>query len=72
MKRPRKPQLVADWRRAPRMLSVQIAGLGAVFGMLPPDQQTSILEAMHVPANRVPAVMGLVFIIARLWAQKAP
>lgn len=66
----RKPRLIDNWKRAPSMWSVRIAGLGTVFGLLPPDQQTAMLEAMHVPANRVPAVMGLVFILARLWAQK--
>ena len=72
MRRPRKPRLVGNWRSAASLWSVRVAGLATVFGLLPPDQQASILEALHVPANRVPAVMGLVFIVARLWAQQPP
>jgi hypothetical protein len=70
MTRPRKPRLVADWRNAASMWSVRIAGVATVFGLLPADQQGAILEALHVPANRVPAVMGALFIVARLWAQQ--
>ena len=60
---------MADWRNAASMWSVRIAGLATVFGLLPVDQQSAILEALNIPANRVPAVMGLLFIVARLWAQ---
>jgi hypothetical protein len=70
--RPRRPRLVDNWRSAASMWSVRIAGLATIFGLLPPDQQAAILEYLHVPANRVPAVMGLVFIVARLWAQQPP
>lgn len=72
MRRPRRPRLVDDWRNAASMWSVRIAGLATVFGLLPVDQQSAILAALNVPANRVPAVMGVVFIVARLWAQQPP
>lgn len=68
---PRKPKLVPDWRQWPRMASVQIASVCTVFGLLPVDQQAAILELVGLPAERLPAAMGLAFIAARLWAQPA-
>lgn len=65
----RRPSLVGDWRRLHRMASVQLAGLCAVFGLLPVDQQAALLALLHIPPERLPAVMGLAFIVARLWAQ---
>lgn len=67
----RRPQLVTEWRRLHRMASVQLASLCAVFGLLPVDQQGAILAMLGLPAERLPAVMGLAFIVARLWAQPA-
>jgi hypothetical protein len=52
------------------MWSVRAAGLCTIFGLLPADQQAAVLDVLHVPANRVPAAMGVVFIVARLWAQQ--
>jgi hypothetical protein len=66
-----KPRLVTEWRRLHRMASVQLASLCAIFGLLPVDQQAALLELLHIPAERLPAVMGLAFIAARLWAQPA-
>lgn len=67
----RRPTLISEWRRLHRMASVQIAGLCAIFGLLPVDQQAALLSLMHIPQERLPAVMGLAFILARLWAQPA-
>ena len=50
--------LVPNWRRAWRMLSVQLAALAVVFGSLPADAQASVLDLVGVPAARVPAVLG--------------
>ncbi len=69
MRRPRKPRLVDEWRRAHRMLSVQLAALFTVFGLMPVDQQTAVLRLLHIPQDSVTAVMGLLFIGARLLAQ---
>jgi hypothetical protein len=48
------------------MLSVQIAAGAVVFGMLPPDQQTAILAWLGVSPERIPAVIGGLFLLARL------
>jgi hypothetical protein len=63
------PRLVSNWRRAPRMLSVQVAGAAVAWGLLPPDQQTAILAWLGLPAERVPAVLGALFLLGRLTAQ---
>ena len=58
--------LIPDWRRAWRMLSVQIAGLAVIWGAMPPDQQTAILSLVGIGPERIPAIMGLAVIVARL------
>ena len=67
----RRPTLISEWKRLHRMASVQIASLCAIFGLLPVDQQAALLSMLHIPQERLPAVMGLAFILARLWAQPA-
>lgn len=66
-----RPVLIVDWRRAWRMLSVQAAAIAVTFGLLPPDQQAAILAALGVPAERLPLVLGLLFLAARLLHQGA-
>ena len=65
----RRVALVDDWRKLHRAASVQLASLCAIFGLLPADQQAALLSLLHIPPERLPAVMGLAFIIARVWAQ---
>ena len=67
----RRPTVISEWRRLHRMASVQLASVCAVFGLLPVDQQAALLSLLGLPAERLPAVMGLAFIVARLWAQPA-
>lgn len=64
-----KQLLVPDWRRAWRMLSVQIAAAAVLFGALPPDTQAAVLDLVGVPASRVPAILGLLFMAGRLVGQ---
>lgn len=66
----RKPTLIDEWSKSWRLLSVQLGAVAVTFGLLPPEQQTSILEALHVPAERVPAVLGVLFLLGRLVKQK--
>lgn len=66
-----RPVLIVDWRRAWRMLSVQAAAVACAVGLLPPDQQTALLAAVGVPAERLPLVLGLLFLAARLLNQPA-
>jgi len=67
----RRPTVISEWKRLHRMASVQLASLCAIFGLLPVDQQAALLSLLLIPQERLPTVMGLAFILARLWAQPA-
>lgn len=62
-------KLIPEASRAWRLLSVQIAGLAVIFGALPVDQQSAILALVGVGPERIPAFLGLAFIVARLVKQ---
>jgi|DEB19_MinimDraft_2_1074335.scaffolds.fasta_scaffold06097_3 hypothetical protein len=64
-------RLIPNWRRAGRMLSVQIAALAVLFAALPVDQQTAILALLGLAPERIPGVLGLAIIVARLIDQPA-
>ena len=65
-------KLIEDWRQAWRMLSVQVASLAIVWGALPIDQQAAILALFGVGPERVPLVIGLAVIVARVVSQRLP
>jgi hypothetical protein len=48
------------------MLSVQIATLALAWGLLPPDQHAAMLALIGIGPERVPAVLGLLFLLGRL------
>ncbi len=58
--------LIPQWKRAWRMLSVQIAGLAVVWGTLPTDMQAAVLGLLGVGPERVPAILGVLLIVARV------
>lgn len=64
-------KLIHNWKRAHRMASVRIAALFVAWGAIPPDMQAAMLDAVGIPSNRVPAVLGLLLILARLIDQPA-
>lgn len=57
---------IPNWRRAWRMASVQVAGAAVLFGALPADQQAALLALVGIGPERVPALMGLAVLVARL------
>jgi hypothetical protein len=59
-------KLIPNWRKSGRMLSVQIAAAAVLFGALPVDQQAAILALLGVGPERMPALLGLAIIVARL------
>lgn len=63
--------IIPTWRRAWRMASMQVAALAVVFGALPPEGQAAVLELVGVPASRVPAIIGVLFMLGRLISQPA-
>jgi hypothetical protein len=58
--------LIPNWRKAWRMASVQVAAAAVAWGALDPALQASLLAAVGVPAERVPAILGLALLLARL------
>lgn len=59
-------KLIPNWRSAGRMLSVQIAAVAVMFSALQPDQQAAILSLLGLAPERIPGVLGLAIIMARL------
>ena len=60
---------IENIKQAPRMLSVQLATAAVALGSIPPEVQASMLDAVGVPASRVPAILGILMLLARLVAQ---
>ena len=60
---------IENIKQAPKLLSVQIAAVSVALGSIPPDVQASMLDAVGVPASRVPAILGILMLLARLVAQ---
>jgi hypothetical protein len=64
-------KLIDNLRQAPRLWSVQLGALLVAWGSLPVDLQAAIVSLVGVPPERVPAVLGLLVIVARLVQQPA-
>lgn len=62
-------KLIPQWRRAWQMFSIQVAGIAVVFGAMPADTQAAVLDLVGLPPSRLPAVLGVLMIIARLVSQ---
>ena len=58
--------LIPNWRSAWRMASVQVSALAVLFAALPADQQAAILALLGVDAARIPGLLGLAVILARV------
>lgn len=61
--------LIPNWRRSWRMASMQLAGASVLFGSMPPEAQSAVLDLVGVPTSRVPAILGVLFMAGRLIAQ---
>lgn len=56
-------------QRAWRLATVWVGALAVAWGLLPADQQAAVLAFFHCPPERVPAVLGLAFLVARIVRQ---
>jgi hypothetical protein len=56
-------------RGAWRLFSVWVASAAVVFGTLPVDQQGAVLQLLNIEPERVPAVLGVLFLLARIVKQ---
>lgn len=62
--------LKENLRRAPKMISMWV-GTGAIlFSTLPADQQAAILAVIGLGPQHATAVIGVLFMLARLLPQK--
>jgi len=59
-------RLIPNYRRAWRMASVQIAAVIAAWAVLPPEAQAAAVGLIGVPPDKVPAILAVLLIVARL------
>lgn len=57
---------IENWRQSWRMLSVQVAAVAVAWSAMPADAQAAVLAVLGVGPERVPGIMGLLVIVARL------
>lgn len=62
-------QLIDNASSAWRMLSVQVGAVAVAWGSLPEQLQATLLDAVGVPAGRVPAILGALVILGRIISQ---
>lgn len=62
-------KLIPEWRKAWRMLTVQIGAVAVLWVTLPADTQAQILRLLGLSEEQLPAVLGVLVIVARLIAQ---
>lgn len=58
---------IPDWRDAWRFASVQVAAGAALIGLLAPDQLAALLDWIGIGADRAPLVLGVAFLLARVF-----
>jgi hypothetical protein len=63
--------LIPEWRKAWRMLSVQIGALAVLWVALPATTQAAVLDLLGIDAQHLPGLVGLAVILGRLIAQPA-
>ena len=53
-------KLIPNWKRAHRMLSVQVASIAVLFGSLPADQQAAwyLVAVAACPCGAAPSVVN--------------
>ncbi len=59
-------RLIPNYRRAWRMASVQIAAVIAAWAVLPPEAQAAAVALVGVPPDKVPGILAVLLIVARL------
>jgi hypothetical protein len=62
-------KLIPEWRRAWRMLSVQVGALAVLWVALPAETQAAVLRLLGIDAQHLPGLVGVAVILGRLIAQ---
>lgn len=61
--------LIPEWKRAWRMLSVQVGALAVLWVALPATTQAAVLDLLGIDAKSLPGIVGVAVILGRLIAQ---
>ena len=61
--------IISNWREAWRMASIWVATAAIYLGALPEQTQAEILGLIGLEPSRIPAVIGVLVIVARLVKQ---
>lgn len=64
-----KPNLIPEWQRAWRYLSVQIGALAVLWVAVPADTQAAVLDLLGIDPRHLPGLIGAAVIVGRLVAQ---
>lgn len=62
-------RLIPEWKRAWRMITVQIGALAVLWAALPADTQAAVLRLLGIDAQHLPGFVGVAVILGRLIAQ---
>lgn len=62
-------KLIDNIKTAWKLFSVQVAAFALAWGLLPIDQQKAILDLLGISPERMPAVIGIAFLVARIIKQ---
>jgi len=62
-------RIIHEWRRAWRMLTVQIGASAIAWVALPAEAQTTLLRLAGLSEDQLPGVLGALVILARMIAQ---
>lgn len=60
---------IPEWKRAWRMLSVQVGALAVLWVALPATTQAAVLDLLGIDAKSLPGIVGVAVILGRLIAQ---
>lgn len=62
-------KLIPEARQAWKLLSMQLSAAAVVFGLLDHTTQVAVLAFLNIPAERIPAILGIMFMVTRLVRQ---
>lgn len=68
----KKVTLIPDARSAWRFASVRLAMFAVVWGLTPAETQAAILGYVGVSPESMPAIIGILFIVARVLTMATP
>ncbi len=62
-------KLVPDWKKSWTWFSMWAASVIVAWGLIPAEGQVAIAALLHIPAQMIPAFLGLMVMAGRLVGQ---